>query len=264
MAQPLPPGNPFLNLIQEISAPDQDIQRVLRILGGADSEMARLEQNISPLSSVFLRVISSTSHLENDLQQYASDMIQLWAEMREHLDEERNQVDAPLLRAIQRVFDENNNLIRSLDDLVAQIPEHCQRNRELIHRINPPTFEAFLDKYKPLVVSLRGKGFKTDIQCSVCAENMVTVCIYRLCQRACGSDNEPACECRPQICLDCLLNVFWTQSEHELRSTAPCPICRSPFCLMDIVPLPEPAPPKETPKKRAYAKKTSSSKRVRK
>ena len=269
MAQPPLTGNPFLlNLIQGLNRTDlQDINRAMMIFDAADNEIARLERNLSPMASVFFRAISANLNLNNDLQAYTSSMIRLWAELQDHLDSPRNQVDVPLLRMIQRLLESSSLMIADLSAMLAQLPKYCRQNRVVMNRINPPTFEAFVEKYQPLISSLRTKGYQIDTRCSICADNAVSVCITRLCQRTCDQDHEPHCECQPQICLDCLLNVFWTQTEHELRSTAPCPICRSPFCLLDIVPIPHPPPapsPKPAAKRRTYAKKTSSSKRIKK
>ncbi|XP_045613008.2 E3 ubiquitin-protein ligase TM129 [Procambarus clarkii] len=98
--------------------------------------------------------------------------------------------------------------------------------------------EAFLE-----TVNVNPEVFIADepTMCIGCMEVTANVTL----QRRCGSVNTGsgsdcvACYCRPMWCVSCLSKWFAARQDQNLpeswlSSKAPCPTCRSTFCLLDV------------------------------
>ncbi|KAG7164734.1 E3 ubiquitin-protein ligase TM129-like [Homarus americanus] len=98
--------------------------------------------------------------------------------------------------------------------------------------------EAFLE-----IVNLNPKVNIMDesVMCIGCMEVAANIKL----QRQCGTTNNGsgnscvACYCRPMWCVSCLSKWFAARQDQNhpeswLSSRAPCPTCRSPFCLLDV------------------------------
>ncbi len=230
-------------------------------LGGPD-----WEDHVSVAGESLADSYFTTIDLHTAIRRYISDMIRFSNRMRQVLDSKQEPLtqDQAALDSYYIIFEEIENTVQKLRKILLTLPSHGDKLTQLVRRLNPPTFELFLHKYQPLVNRLREYPASLDITCSICLEKPVSVRLERKCKNSCNSDGEPACRCQPQICVDCLLQVYWTQSEREKKTYSNCPLCRSPFCLLDIVPLEVVEPVVAKPKKRVRkATRKQSSKRTK-
>ena len=262
-------NNALLTLLQELNRQPgvtlglPQLDAILRHIdgGGEDDDSdssSSSDTDLGPLASTLVCIKRSNHQLEFSLRRYVSDLLEHWSELLEHLEDARNRSDRPALASIQSAFSQSQRLIERLTKVLRESPDQCDILDKIVDRFHPPSFELFVEKYAPLIAELRAEIVTASETCLVCGINNINVRLQRCCQNACGSENEPQCRCNAQVCLDCLLQTYWTQTEHELRSSAPCPLCRSPFCLLDLQPL----PPKTRKSPRIQASQSKRQKRV--
>lgn len=76
--------------------------------------------------------------------------------------------------------------------------------------------------------------------CFGCQQTEANVTLQRRCSSAGGGDGQcQECHCRPMWCVSCLSKWFASRQDQSrpeswLSSRAPCPTCRSTFCLLDV------------------------------
>lgn len=120
-----------------------------------------------------------------------------------------------------------------LEKILKQIPNLDDQISDIIRYIHPPTFELFLKKHEDLLTKLRSTETSVTEMCAICGERAANIALVRNCS-TCAQSNTPPCRCATRCCLNCLLETFYTQSEHQVRTYGTCPTCRSHFCLDDL------------------------------
>lgn len=77
--------------------------------------------------------------------------------------------------------------------------------------------------------------------CFGCQQTPANVRLERRCDATSGESNNRCqeCHCRPMWCVSCLGKWFASRQDQQhpeswLSSRAPCPTCRSTFCLLDV------------------------------
>jgi hypothetical protein len=212
----------------------------------------------STAESVY-HILMGSIDLDKKIRRYTSENMRCLMELSDSLTDPNDRLsqDLPALAELQAISDGLESNVQRLKKILFELPAQCDRMQKLIFRLNPPTFAAFCQKYNPLISRLLAETSCSEDVCIICSTNKVNIQLTRQCNR-CAVDSPLACQCKPMICLDCLLNIYWTQSEQEQRSYAPCPLCRSHFCLSDFQPLTP-----ETAKRPVEKGKKSRSKRVK-
>lgn len=230
------------------------------------------QENLGANSDSVAQLLMNNVDFETRSRRYVGDTMRYLSELSQSLrdPDDRLSKDGAALSALQTSVESLEQNIHRLRKILLDLPTQCDQLQKLIFRLSPPTFTAFCKKYSPLITRLRQEAVDSRESCAVCLGNKVNVRLLRRCaETMCGSDQRPTCVCRPQLCLDCLLTTYWTQTEQERKSYAPCPLCRSPFCLYDIVPLDANSaaaltPNETSPVKRKTSDGRKTSKRIKK
>ncbi|EZA52281.1 hypothetical protein X777_08951 [Ooceraea biroi] len=134
-------------------------------------------------------------------------------------------------------------------------------------RLNALTFEDLQDKVsRPIIVSqnitfhktmldLFIDTFKKEVdknpfyetvqeleRCIGCMQAFSNIKLMKLCNNSIGNRHHYDCEmcyCRPMWCVECMAKWFASkQDDNELdtwlSSKCTCPVCRAPFCILDV------------------------------
>jgi len=79
-------------------------------------------------------------------------------------------------------------------------------------------------------------------ECIGCLYAPSDVKLQKLCERERADPDCVSCLCRPMWCMRCVAKWFASRQEQNrpenwLSGTAPCPTCRSVFCIRDVCPI---------------------------
>jgi len=127
--------------------------------------------------------------------------------------------------------------------LRAEAVAEVRRKAEVLNPLHLELETGLVERFRQAFVEAvganpRGRGEASEEPCMGC---MAAPANVRL-EKRCDAPQCAGCGCRPLWCVACVAQWFAHRQDPNaadtwLGSRAPCPTCRSPFCVLDVTVL---------------------------